>query len=278
MKRSIMVCLSVLFFSTGCTVSSVKQDMATKDQMKSAEAAIKMAEAMGPEVQAMQEYKDARKYYEMAQGEYATKAQGESVSEYVRNASDLKNKASENSKKAWDKIVMALKKAKGLPGASKAPADWPVGPAKTQESAMSKAAGDDRMKSLEKQHGKTDRILLYGNALNLFMDKKYDESLKLFQKYVNNYSDSLTDNARYWIGESFYMKGDYLAALESFNTVVTRYPDSNKIPDALFKIGMCRYNMNENDLAREAFKKVIREHSDSNGAKRARNFLSLKMD
>ena len=269
MKKCIMICLSVLFILTGCTVTSAKRDRFIKNQLQQADASIKKAEEMGPGMRVTPEYKAAKKHYSIAQNLLNTKPYGKTLTEHIENSANLKDKAAENAQKSLASIRRALKKAQGFPVSSvtvweKSPpkADWPV------------AVDDNLPKHITVDD--TEPKVLYKNAYNLFQDKKYDAAMKLFQLYVNSYSDSLTDNARYWIGESLYLKDNYQAALQSFNTVITKYPSSNKHADALYKIGMCHYRMDQHDFAKESFKKAIKLYPKSNAASKSRNILSLK--
>ena len=84
----------------------------------------------------------------------------------------------------------------------------------------------------------------YQAAFNLLKDGKYDQAIVNFQKFLSAYPDSnLDDNAQYWLGEAYYVNKSFLEAQQSFQRVVDKYPQSRKLPDALLKIGFCRYEL-----------------------------------
>ncbi len=59
-----------------------------------------------------------------------------------------------------------------------------------------------------------------------------------FQQFLQSYpQSSLADNAQYWLGESYYVTRDFQNAAAAFQTVLDRWPDSRKAPDALLKLG-----------------------------------------
>lgn len=88
-----------------------------------------------------------------------------------------------------------------------------------------------------------------------------------FRAFVQRHSGSdLADNARYWLGESFYDKRDYRAALTEFRKVVNDYPQGNKVPDALLKIGYCHIALGESTNARSVLAQLIEIYPRSNPA------------
>ena len=297
MKKIILICLSMAFVSTGCALRDINKDRVTREYLKDSEVAMKVAETMGPEVVALPEYEISKKYYDIASKEYKSRAQGENLADQIRSMADLQDRASENSQKAWDAIILAFQKAKGpametpmetdgATGLTKdlskpsAESDGPVviQPLESQGSSEKPMSSgmDERLKKFTEKYGASENILLYGNALNYFMDRRYDASFNLFKTYVNTYSDNFTDNARYWMGECLYMMGNYTGALESFLTVVEKYKMSNKIPDSLFKIGMSHYSLNQHTHAIGFFEKTVKSYPLSNAAKRSKKMLRLK--
>ena len=66
----------------------------------------------------------------------------------------------------------------------------------------------------------------------------------------------LSDNAQYWIGAARFARGDYHGALAAFRRTVERYPDANKVPDALYKMG-------------QAFEELQRGRAGARGLRRA---------
>lgn len=118
----------------------------------------------------------------------------------------------------------------------------------------------------------------YKTAFDLLKAGQYDKSITAFQQFLAAFPDSqLADNAQYWLGEAYYVNKDFESALKSFRTVVDRWPNSRKLPDALLKIGYCNYELKRWAPAREALLKVARNHPDSSSAKLAAERLD-RMD
>ena len=79
---------------------------------------------------------------------------------------------------------------------------------------------------------------LYSYAIELNRQKKYNEARAKFQEFIKKYpKDQLAGNAQYWIGETYYSVNDMNNAMKAFQDVINKFPKSNKIPDAMLKIG-----------------------------------------
>jgi tol-pal system protein YbgF len=114
----------------------------------------------------------------------------------------------------------------------------------------------------------------YRDAFNLLKEGRYDVAIKQFTAFLASYPGSAyADNAQYWLGEANYVTRNFQQAITEFNKVVTKYPQSQKLADALLKIGYCHYELNEMDKARMVLSRVVREHANTTAARLADNRL-----
>src|SRR5262249_38694735 len=68
---------------------------------------------------------------------------------------------------------------------------------------------------------------------------KYDLAVAGFQRFVKDFpGTSLTPNAHYWLGESYYQQKDYPRAIQSFEYVSTEFPGDEKVTAAVDKLGL----------------------------------------
>lgn len=68
-------------------------------------------------------------------------------------------------------------------------------------------------------------------AYNDYLNGKYDLAVAGFQRFVKDFSGtSLTPNAHYWLGESYYQQKDYARAMQSFEYLSTEYPGMKRCP------------------------------------------------
>ena len=102
---------------------------------------------------------------------------------------------------------------------------------------------------------------------------QYAEAARRFQSFLAQYPDGeFAPNAQYWLGESYYVTQNYQIALTPRappRPVLT----SNKVPDALLKVGYCHYELRQWDLAESTLNQVIQTYPDSTVARLAQGRL-----
>src|SRR5262245_53333182 len=65
---------------------------------------------------------------------------------------------------------------------------------------------------------------LYSAAFGDLNKANYDLARQGFEEYLKNYPDTeLSDNAQYWIGESYYIQRKFNEAIQNFDKVLTNY-------------------------------------------------------
>lgn len=114
----------------------------------------------------------------------------------------------------------------------------------------------------------------YRIAFDLLKQRRYDEAAGAFEALLARYPNGeYTDNARYWLGETNYVKRDYSAALIEFQRVLTNFPQSPKAPGALLKIGYIQSDQNDLPRARATLQEVIEKYPDTTEARLAQSRL-----
>jgi tol-pal system protein YbgF len=79
----------------------------------------------------------------------------------------------------------------------------------------------------------------YQQAFALLQQAKYPEAETALRQFLQRYPEGpLAGNAQYWLGETFYVRGDYRGAAVAFAEGYQRFPNSSKAPDNLLKLGM----------------------------------------
>ena len=100
----------------------------------------------------------------------------------------------------------------------------------------------------------------YQAAFELLKEQRYEQAGMAFQQFLVSFPDSqLADNAQYWLSESYYVTGQFEQALKHFQVVISKYPRSRKIPDALLKIGYSNYELERWDAARGALNRLLQD-------------------
>lgn len=139
------------------------------------------------------------------------------------------------------------------------------------------ATGDAAMPGQLLVPGGSDREN-YEAAFELLKQQQYEAAGVAFQQFLRSFPNSqLSDNAQYWLAEAYYVTDRFDEALIQFQLVLSGYPRSRKIPDALLKIGYANYELGHWEAARQALEQVRDEHADSTAARLAEQRLQ-RMD
>jgi tol-pal system protein YbgF len=115
----------------------------------------------------------------------------------------------------------------------------------------------------------------YDAAFNLMKQGFYERAAKGFRDFLAKYPQSaLRDNARYWLGEAYYVARNYRQSLEEFGKLMSDHPKSPKLPDAMLKTGYCYYELGEWAKARANLNQVIARYPGTPAAKSAEQRLA----
>lgn len=112
---------------------------------------------------------------------------------------------------------------------------------------------------------------LYKTALSDYTKGDYDLAIEGFRDYIRTYpKTSLTANAQYWLGESYFSQKNYAQAVEEFNTVIQDYPDNPKVPSALFKQGDAYLQLGDTRQGTAVLCELIAKHPRTREARLAK--------
>ena len=102
----------------------------------------------------------------------------------------------------------------------------------------------------------------------------YAQASRDFRSFTQKYPDHpLAPNAWYWLGESYYVTTNYPVALESFQKLLNLFPQSDKAPDALLKVGYSQLELKQTDAARSTLMEVTTKYPGSKAASLAQERL-----
>jgi tol-pal system protein YbgF len=87
-------------------------------------------------------------------------------------------------------------------------------------------------------------------------------------------NSAMADNALYWLGEAQYVTKEYPESLRTFRSMVEKFPQSRKIPDALLKIGLCNYELKNWSEAKSALNQLVQQYADTAAARQANQRLA----
>ena len=104
----------------------------------------------------------------------------------------------------------------------------------------------------------------YDYAFLLLRRAQYDKAEDALRAFVEAYpEDELAGNAQYWLGETYYVRGEYEEASVHFLRGYRKYADSPKGPDNLLKLGMSLASLGKTDEACAAWSRLAEEFPSS---------------
>ena len=100
----------------------------------------------------------------------------------------------------------------------------------------------------------------YNYALRLLRVGKIDEAEKALTAFVGIHpQDTLAANAEYWLGETYYVRQDYVTAGRIFAKSYQNHKDGAKAADSLLKLGMSLGNLKKTREACATFDKLEKD-------------------
>ncbi|MEO8018643.1 MAG: tol-pal system protein YbgF [Pseudomonadota bacterium] len=114
----------------------------------------------------------------------------------------------------------------------------------------------------------------YDAAMAALRTGNYDRAIVTFREVVTNYpTGDLASNAQFWIGESYYTRGDLESAITAYRKVLSDWPESRKAPDALVKLGFSLSDLKRTAEARNTLEDVVRKYPGTSAAQLAADRL-----
>jgi tol-pal system protein YbgF len=104
----------------------------------------------------------------------------------------------------------------------------------------------------------------YDYAFDFLKRNDYARGEAALRQFLQkNPKDPLAGNAQYWLGETFYVRGDYQNAAKEFMAGYQTYPKGGKGPDNLLKLGLSLEKLNQNPGACTAFGRITKDYPDA---------------
>lgn len=85
----------------------------------------------------------------------------------------------------------------------------------------------------------------YDQAFSLVRDGDYEAAEAAMRAFLKRWPrNDLSSNAAYWLGETFYVRGDFSSSAKAFAEGYQKYPKGAKAEDTLLKLGLSLASLN----------------------------------
>ncbi len=115
---------------------------------------------------------------------------------------------------------------------------------------------------------------IYKDAYETFHKGNLEGARRKFEAFLKQYPNTeLSDNAQFWIGETYYLKKDFERAILEYEKAIVKYPEGDKIPAASFKQALAFMELGDKANAKNLLKRVIEKYPRSEQAEMAKKKL-----
>ncbi len=111
----------------------------------------------------------------------------------------------------------------------------------------------------------------YKFAFNILLQNDYDQAERAFRAYIDKHpNDPRTENARYWLAETYYVRDKFEPASTAFAEAYQKAPTGQKAPDNLLKLGMSLAKLNKPREACATFDRLGQQFPNAPGTVKSR--------
>lgn len=116
----------------------------------------------------------------------------------------------------------------------------------------------------------SDERAAYQKAFDMLKEGRYKMANTAFKDFIDRYpGSSYAGNSQYWLGESNYVTRQFEQAVIEFSAVLKKYASSNKVPDAMLKLGYTYYELGRFAEARQILERLKRRDPKATAARLA---------
>jgi tol-pal system protein YbgF len=117
----------------------------------------------------------------------------------------------------------------------------------------------------------------YEAGLNQFKANNYGSAIQTLQSFISSYPQSqLASSAQYWIGNAHYALRDYKSAISAQQKLIANWPESTKAPDAMLNIASSQGEMGDPNGSRNTLRTLVSKYPNSPAAEQAKQRLAKK--
>jgi len=121
---------------------------------------------------------------------------------------------------------------------------------------------------------KMEATELYNRAYAYLTAADYSNARVWFETFLKRYpTHPLADSVYYWLGEVYLVENKPTDAVKSFKDGLTAFPKGQKAPANLLKMGVALQKLNQPQLAKGAWAKLVRDYPKSVEASKAKDNL-----
>lgn len=115
----------------------------------------------------------------------------------------------------------------------------------------------------------------FETAYTLYRAENYQNAAVAFSDFLKNYPQSVHEaNVHYWMGNSYFLLKDCKNSIGSYQTLIEKYLDHPRAPEAMLNIADCELEMKSKTAAKKTLKQLISQFPGSDASEKAKKRLA----
>lgn len=149
--------------------------------------------------------------------------------------------------------------ANNTPALNNTPANVGNTPANTAPTTSSRGTSNTSSGRGTLQPAVLSEQQLYQMAYDSVINSNFERSLAEFDQYLSIYPEGrFVTNAHYWKGQAYLYLNRYAEARDAYEIIIDQYPDSAKLPDAMYGLGLAYEGLGNIPRARQLLNEIKR--------------------
>ena len=112
-------------------------------------------------------------------------------------------------------------------------------------------------------------------AYTFYKAENYQSAASAFGDFLKAYPQSVHEaNVDYWMGNSYFLLKDYKNCLNSYETLVSKFPDHPRAAEAMLNIAECQLELKNKTAAKKTLKQLISQFPGSDASDKAKKRLA----
>ena len=112
-------------------------------------------------------------------------------------------------------------------------------------------------------------------AYAFYKAENYQYAASAFSDFLKAYPQSVHEaNVHYWMGNSYFLLKDYKNCLNSYETLVGKFPDHPRAAEAMLNVAECQLELKNKMAAKKTLKQLISQFPGSDASDKAKKRLA----
>ena len=133
-----------------------------------------------------------------------------------------------------------------------------------EEEAEEIIESNNPLAELIEKDGEEEEFTLWSNTLKLIDNSRYSEAAENLRLLILSYPNGayLVDSY-FWLAEIYFLQEMNEDAYETYFSLINNFPEHERVPVSLYKLGLISIKLEKNDEAIDFFERVILNYPES---------------